>query len=455
MRIQLEPFQAEFLGSEERFPAMITAVATGKTLMMLLKDWYFCEKYPDTLSLIVRKEYTDLRDSTIKDFERYFNVKINSNKDFVHPNGSVQMFRHGAELNVLKNINLTRWSLEQGEEFDSDEVFHFLRDRLRRDNAPYRQGCVIANANGHNWIWKQWISMATQHQEISKEKGIYYHRRGEYLGVEANTFANEKNVPADFIEDLKRMEVEAPAHYKQYVLNSHDVSDDEFILISIKSVEALQGITHYQPKIKRIVACDPAMGGDECPIQIIENGEVIDQKILHENDSLKIASEVVMLGNKWDVDDFAIDSIGVGKGVADAVNELTAKFGKTTYYVNSAEVAHDDSNFKNKRSEMWFYVMKEILDKKIPYPKDEELRRQLTALRYEPLKFKGKLKLEDKQITKARLGCSPDRADAFVYGLYHLQFVKTRESKLLKRSSLDGYHSDRSSNEENLTVCNF
>jgi hypothetical protein len=62
--------------------------------------------------------------------------------------------------------------------------------------------------------------------------------------------------------------------------------------------------------------------------------------------------------------------------------------------------------------------MEQIQNRKIPYPKDEELRRQLSSVRYKVVNSNGKIQLEPKDETKKRLKRSPDRADAFVYGVW-------------------------------------
>ena len=113
--LELNDYQTEFLDSIVRYPAMVSAVGTGKTMMGLMKVWKYCDEYPGSLWLVVRKEWVDLRDSTVRDFQDYFGVTLNSDKDYVFPNGSVIMFRHGGEIskaqsgqpNILKNINLS------------------------------------------------------------------------------------------------------------------------------------------------------------------------------------------------------------------------------------------------------------------------------------------------------------------------------------------------------------
>lgn len=202
-------FQAKFFFSAVRFPAFVAAWGTGKTLWGIARALACATKVPNNLILIVRREFTDLRDSTIKDFERYTNLKLDGNKEVHFDNGSIIMFRHGAELDTLKNINLGAFFIEQAEEFNDDSQFQFLRGRLRRDNVPFHSGWVIANTNGHNWIWKLWKQQ----------------KNPEYELFEATTFDNEQNLPKDFISDLHRLEKEAPAIYRRYVLNSWEETE--------------------------------------------------------------------------------------------------------------------------------------------------------------------------------------------------------------------------------------
>ena len=184
--------QYDFMTTEARYPAFVAGWADGKSMALILKCFEAAERYPNNLVLIVRYAFTDLRDSTMRDFEKYTGITIPSNKDVQLPNGSVIMFRHGSQLETLQNINLGAFGIEQAEEFDSDNEFQLLRGRLRREGVPHF-GAIIANTNGHNWIWNLW----KRHNPT---------RNKDFELYEANTFDNAHNLPADFIEDLKRME---------------------------------------------------------------------------------------------------------------------------------------------------------------------------------------------------------------------------------------------------------
>jgi len=224
LKIDFEPFQSGFIESKARYPAFVAGWGTGKTMCAIAKGLELSVRYPGNLGLIARKKFTDLRDSTMKDFERYTGMHVpQSTKEVTIPGtNSVIMFRHAEELSGLQNVNLGWYYLEQAEEFDTDEQFQMLRGRLRREGC-FRQGMIIANKNGHNWVWKIW------------EKD----RKPGYEFFEANSFDNIDNLPADFIDDLRKMERESPRKFKRYVMNSSDEYDIEGAYYAAKMSDVL------------------------------------------------------------------------------------------------------------------------------------------------------------------------------------------------------------------------
>ena len=240
INFNMKPYQWDFYSSMDRFPGAIAAWGTGKTTVGLLKIDLLSRFYKNNLLLIVRKKFTDLRDSTMKDFTKWTGKHIpQGTKEAKYANGSVVLFRHAKELSGLQNVNLGGGMIEQAEEFPTDTQFQLLRGRMRRDlevdeeywaaylkrweeldprtqemlqsmhDNPLRQMMPIANANGHNWMWKMFAK--------SPQEG--------YFCMQAKSFDNEDNLPKDFIADLKRMELEAPNHYRRYVMNSHEEVD--------------------------------------------------------------------------------------------------------------------------------------------------------------------------------------------------------------------------------------
>jgi len=164
----LSSLQAEFIQSTSRFCCAITGVGLGKTFMLLVKAWNHCENHKDALALIIRKEFTDLQDSTIRDFGTYFGVKLDGKNNYTFSNGSVMMFRHGNEndLAVLKNVNLSFIGIEQGEEYENNVVFTWGRDRLRRKGTQTNQIAMICNSNGMDWVYDMFIKKRYIHKRL-------------------------------------------------------------------------------------------------------------------------------------------------------------------------------------------------------------------------------------------------------------------------------------------------
>lgn len=193
---------------------MVSAWGTGKTLALILRTLRLLEKYPNNLGLIVRREFTDLRDSTIKDFENYTGLTVGSNKDVKLPNGSLLMFRHGEELNTLQNINLGVCGIEQADEFDDDSQWFMLFGRMRRQNCGEPSLFLIANANGDNWVNRLW---PLPNDPTNKPLP-------GYELTEATTFDNADILPKSFLKNLETLRIQKPAVFEQFVMNSRKVT---------------------------------------------------------------------------------------------------------------------------------------------------------------------------------------------------------------------------------------
>ena len=229
---------------------MLQAWGTGKTMLAIYKGVLLSQIYKDNLGLVVRRKFTDLAKSTMKDFTRYTGLKIpQGTKEVTIPGTTSQiMFMHGDELSGLQNVNLGWVYIEQAEEFDSIEQFDLIRGRLRRELEPVedfesfdpayddliaelkahplRQIMVGANAAGHCWTWKNWIKDRVDEMVI--EDGPYSGEKFKAFELhEATSYDNYHNLPKDFIMDLAAMKINSPAKYKRYVLNDHDEYDRE------------------------------------------------------------------------------------------------------------------------------------------------------------------------------------------------------------------------------------
>ena len=206
MDYELKPEQIDFIGNCEQFPAYIGGIGTGKSFSLISKALFHSQESENNLGVIIRKNFTDLRDSTIRDFEQYTGLHVSKDdKEVKLPNKSVIMFRHGDELPVLKNLNLGWFGIEQAEEFGDSLSWDMLIMRLRR-NVKFRSGFLVANANGHNWIWDKWVKNGP-----SKNHAL----------VQATTYDFANILPPDYIKNL---EANLPEKlFKRFVMNSHEI----------------------------------------------------------------------------------------------------------------------------------------------------------------------------------------------------------------------------------------
>ena len=135
MQIELTPSQFDFLYSKARHPAFVGGWNTGKTLCAISRAIIYSKGIANNLGIIFRKTARSLHDSTLRDFETYTSLKVDSDRNLIYPNKSIIMFRHLDEIDSInqQNINLGWFYIEQGDELDSNREFFMLFGRLRLD----------------------------------------------------------------------------------------------------------------------------------------------------------------------------------------------------------------------------------------------------------------------------------------------------------------------------------
>lgn len=421
-RHKLKAWQEGFFCSGARFPAIVSAWGTGKTLIGIDRAVGLSKEYSNNLGMIVRKEFTDLRDSTIKDFQKYTGIKVPANKDVIFDNGSTIMFRHGDEVaGVLQNVNLGWFLIEQAEEFQTPDQFDLLRGRLRREGC-FRCGMIIANANGHNWIYKRWINPQKKKptnaeiHELMQETGLS--RKdvklaldpNQYICWQATTFDNKDNLPSDFLIDCARMKKDSPASYNRLILNSHEDTD---IFDRIISWSLIRRRINHKPILlrgKTVVGCDPAeMGDDECVIYGMKNGQVIKTEIYKKRDAMETAGRNLRMQRNIKASVIAIDVVGM-VGISSRLLEL----GANVLEIRSSEKANKKKDYFNIRAEMYGNAAEMLKEGTVSLPDDPILHEQLAAVSY-TITSKGQIKLTPKEKIKEDAGVGQDRADAFVY----------------------------------------
>lgn len=403
--IRLKKFQDEFIFTDKRYPALVSAWGTGKTMSLIEKCKIAAETFPKNLGFIVRKEFTDLRDSTIKDWNETTGITVNSAREAVFSNGSIVMFRHAEELtgDNLSNMNLGFFALEQAEEFDTDEPFFRLQGRLRRPGIKHF-GAIIANTRGHNWIYNLW--------KIGKDD--------EYPLSEATSFDNEDILPADTIRDWRKMEEKKPKIFRRFVMNSWEEADTVDVIIQPSWVDAASkrtGFVTHHP-IRRVVSIDVARGGaDKSVFYAIEDNKALGVETWETRNTMELVGRAQVFAKKHDTYSFAVDEIGVGGGVVDRLKELEYE----VIPVNAAEREGVADGYFNRRAEILGNGAKLFEEGRVMVLKDDkDLHEQLSWTKWRPMKSNGVLQAESKDDVRSTYGRSPDNADAFLNGLWAL-----------------------------------
>ena len=250
-------FQREFYDSTALFPGNIGPWGSGKTICAIMKGMVLSMLYPGNEGLIIRRRFNALIKSTIRDFTDWTGLKVSEQKQYIDipGTGSRINFSHCDSLpdfrEAVQGMNLGWAYIEQADELEDGSVFDEIRGRLRRIltpndsiqgqlidlgvmservpdfrvldggireeiekavieklKLPVRQIIVIANAQGHNWVWKRW------HPDNKTLSG--------YHGVIGVPFENAMHIPSSTIADWKRLKTENPRKYNRCVMNSFE-----------------------------------------------------------------------------------------------------------------------------------------------------------------------------------------------------------------------------------------
>jgi hypothetical protein len=444
--ITLKDFQDRFVYSKARYPAFVGGWGIGKDLSSITKGMVESEMHPRNLGLIGRLEATDLADSTIRDFQSYTGINVDSHRNAKVKNGSEIMFRHLEELteNNLNNMNLGWFCLIQADEIENENIFMKLCGRLRRCHGCMKRPClcrqtgfISANVNAEDWISKLWGS---------PELGVRGTLEDAEL-IEAKTHDNADILPVAFIKSLEEVKRNRPEMYERFVLNSRKIGSDKFVVLSM---EIINGVVNWNPPVmpdqtmeKRITVCDPAEGdttldddtgeggGDETVIYDFVNGKISGQEIYNDYKLMDTVGRVQAHAKKNGSNLICVDKIGVGAGVLSRLEEIYNGDSLMEVYGFDSRISPaggiEKDTYANYKTYAWFNARdKYFIPRLCSLPDEPILKRQLSKIRYRYTSGGrgGKYILESKKRMKKVLGCSPDRADAYIMGLDALDRAK-------------------------------
>jgi phage terminase large subunit len=163
------------------------------------------------------------------------------------------------------------------------------------------------------------------------------------------------------------------------------------------------------------IGVDVARFGDDASvIQPIRGLRALPAVSVRGQDSIQVAGKVLEVVRSLRQGDervrVKVDVIGVGSGVYDQLAAVADKNRLDVVAVDVASRAHSE-DYANLRAELWFRLKRWLASGSIP--EDAELVSELVAPTY-GFDTSGRILIEPKDKIKARLGHSPDRAEALM-----------------------------------------
>ncbi len=211
---ELIPSQEKFWEAEDRYVLYSGGYGCGKSMILILKTIYDAMSQDNNYILMGRKTYAEINDVLLKDFFELCHPSwIESYRKTPHPSVTLKTFNGKTSEIIFRNLdkfseteiaglNLGGVSIDQAEDIP-EGIFVALKGRLRRAGINHR---VYMTANpALSWLYRAF--------KEEKNEG--------YRIIEASTLENEKNLPEEYIKDLKSYPEKL---FKQFVLGIWDES---------------------------------------------------------------------------------------------------------------------------------------------------------------------------------------------------------------------------------------
>ncbi len=162
------------------------------------------------------------------------------------------------------------------------------------------------------------------------------------------------------------------------------------------------------------IGADIARFGSDKTAAALWKGFALEKMFVRQGiNTMETAAWLAHLCNIHNVDLIYVDEAGIGAGVVDRLDQLHISTEVIGVYASGS--ADDGELFLNHRAESFWQFREAVERGKVSLPDNPLLLSELLSIRYE-YSQRGKIKIEDKKLTRKRVGHSPDLADACVLG---------------------------------------
>lgn len=266
---------------------------------------------------------------------------------------------------------------------------------------------VIEGALTDDFTQRLWLAFGNRTRNVGRFSDCFkrYRHRWNHDCIDSRTvsFTDKKQIEKwqqDYGDDSDFFKVR---------VKGEEPSSGEMQFIPSYLIDAARGKSfskHLHAYAPVIIGVDPAYSGTDEFVIYMRQGLVATmlgkyQKI---EDDVLAAGYIARFEDEYKADAVFVD-MGYGTGIVSVGRSLGRKWQLIPFASESL-----DPQYLNKRAEIWG-LTKQWLKEGGCLPDDETICMELAAPEF-GIKLNGKIKLEDKDEVKKRLGFSPNRADA-------------------------------------------
>lgn len=267
-----------------------------------------------------------------------------------------------------------------------------------------------------------------------------------FTGEEVTEKARRSLITPRWVERKGKDWGEDSAIYTSKVRGLFPVDATDGVIPYSKVAALRMGVIEPTPGPPITAGLDVGAGGDRTVLYPRIGNTPGEPLVLRKDDAMETVGEIVTAINDWELERVTVDVIGIGWGVYSRLRELSrhvnpqeGTHGAEIVAFNAAERAHQPERFKNRRAELWWTVGRELVRKReINLTTiDDDTAAELTAPKYKIIDSNGKILVESKDDIRARLGRSPDMADALLMAFDETQSLGESTVSTLLGATID------------------
>lgn len=433
MKIDLSAKQGEALRNPAKFLLYGGAKGGGKSWFICIWMFLMAVKYKGNKLFFCRRRSVDFSNTTLETWKKSIPsnlYRINEQKKKIYIDRANSVIDYGGldDPLLIQSLNSAEYAhigIDQAEEVEQDSfsmIRGTLRHKLPDGTFPPYQVRLTANP-AQCWLKDKFI--------LNPDKDF------AFIGALPS---DNPHLPKDYTENLREAFKHRPNLLAAYLYGSWDDLAGHNVCIQGSWINEAKRRKSEDHAIKRVIVNDPArFGDDENVIYVMEDDgrvmSVVEQIYLEHKSLMDTAGRLSSLRRKWDAQIIAVDVIGIGAGIVDALYELK----EPVLAINSSSkptVENKQRKYMNLRSQLWMEAGELFANSRVALPEDTILSGQLAGVKFD-YNSSGKIQVEAKDDIKKRLGRSPDRGDSFVMGLFALEYVSNQDVKEMATLSGD------------------